>query len=248
MRLRAVLWFFGHDLSPGAANNAGMRFLRVSLVLLIVGLLISLATAWGCLRWIPSAPRQLPLGLPPKPNDPLVSRMAQYGSFDKFGVLPAGGYGWDLQMVLASDSKKSHLSRGNKQRQNYLVYVRAGWPWRCLDGEAWTLKGETSLHGAVAISSGPLAKSAGGGQVVYPLRPIWSGLLADTALFAGAIGAVWFGVVLIRHRRRREYGRCGHCGYDLRGQLAGNCRCPECGRPSPDVTRPAADSARESLT
>lgn len=248
MRPRAILWFLSHDLFPGAANNAGMRFLRVALVLLIVGLLISLATAWACLRWVPNASRQLPFRLTLKSKDPLVSRTARHGSFDKFGVFPAGGYGWDSQMVLASDSKKSHLSRGNKQRQNYFVFVRAGWPWRCLEGEARTLKGETSLHGAVAISSGPLAKSAGGGQVVYPLRPIWAGLLADSALFAAAIGAVWFGVVLIRRRRRSEYGRCGHCGYDLRGQPAGSRRCPECGRPSPDVTRPAADSARESLT
>ena len=45
--------------------------------------------------------------------------------------------------------------------------------------------------------------------------------------------AIWPTIWLVRHRRRRQPGRCPICGYDMRATPQ---RCPECG------TRPAANA------
>ena len=60
-----------------------------------------------------------------------------------------------------------------------------------------------------------------------PLAPIWPGLLANAAIYAGVFGMPWaFGI--LRRRARIRRGCCPRCGYDLRGGSTGPC--PECGR------------------
>jgi len=60
-----------------------------------------------------------------------------------------------------------------------------------------------------------------------PYKPVWSGLLIDTAVFAVAwlvTGAVFDAA---RRRWRLSQGQCPRCGYDLLG-IEGIC--PECGK------------------
>lgn len=60
-----------------------------------------------------------------------------------------------------------------------------------------------------------------------PLRPVWPGFAADTAVFAAAWLALLTAPPAVRAWNRRRAGRCVACGYDLRG---GDGRaCPECG-------------------
>ncbi|MBL9148279.1 MAG: hypothetical protein JNM94_06240 [Phycisphaerae bacterium] len=60
---------------------------------------------------------------------------------------------------------------------------------------------------------------------VLPLRPIWSGFVADSLIYATAVAAALMvpGVVRRWHRSRRNL--CVQCGYAV-GALP---RCPECG-------------------
>ena len=61
-----------------------------------------------------------------------------------------------------------------------------------------------------------------------PMKPIWSGIAADTAVYAGAF-LVIRRTVPIRSWWRRHRGVCVACGYDLHG-LPASARCSECGR------------------
>jgi hypothetical protein len=98
-----------------------------------------------------------------------------------------------------------------------------GWPVRALASEAWYFRDRPDeLRHNLQLSSRAT------GRVFLPLRPLWPGLAADTAIFAGVwtlfVGTPW----AIRRGVRRRRGRCPACGYDLRGQAAAGC--PECGR------------------
>jgi hypothetical protein len=124
----------------------------------------------------------------------------------------------------------------------------AGWPlpavWRSCAAEPRTstskpLPASTAGFGALATTSGRV------GSISLPYRPIWLGLAADSALFAGVwwwlMNAPGMGVAVIRAVR----GRCSACGYDLAGLPPvepGTVKCPECGHdgrePRPIRTRP----------
>jgi hypothetical protein len=73
---------------------------------------------------------------------------------------------------------------------------------------------------------------------LFPLIPIWPGLLADTALFAAAWAFALIGLPHLRAVRRRRKKLCEHCAYD-RHNIPHDSACPECGRPSTPAVEPA---------
>lgn len=60
-----------------------------------------------------------------------------------------------------------------------------------------------------------------------PLMPLWSGFLADSALFGATWFVMLFGPGMVRRGIRRRRGCCPMCAYDLRRNL--DAGCPECG-------------------
>ncbi|MCA9285385.1 MAG: hypothetical protein KDA22_09235 [Phycisphaerales bacterium] len=138
-------------------------------------------------------------------------------------------------------------------REGYddVLTLASGWPWRALALEQWSRWSPPPVTGVLPVpfldsalpaataptgSNGPyayamrhcLAVTIGGHSVSLPLRPIWSGLVSDTVLFA----AIWFGafaaVPFVRRRVRGWRGRCPVCGYSRTGRTD-DARCPECG-------------------
>jgi hypothetical protein len=106
--------------------------------------------------------------------------------------------------------------------------LQRGFPFRCVEGDAWELAGSGvwTVHGMWRI------ERLAGTPIDLPYRILWTGLLADGAI-AGAV--VWIlaclpGAVEAALRRRR--GRCGRCGQTL----AGSVTCPECGLAAPAGT------------
>jgi hypothetical protein len=96
---------------------------------------------------------------------------------------------------------------------------------RLADARGWPLP---SLYSVTerALSAN---KSVHGGFAVFdsilPLRPVWSGLLLDSAFFA-FVAALLCAPLAIRRFRRLWQSRCVKCGYPI-GQSR---RCTECGR------------------
>jgi hypothetical protein len=109
-------------------------------------------------------------------------------------------------------------------------FVEAGWPFTALWG--WSMS-ESGLPDARDEASGiievPMLRSLHGqtDQTDLPYLPVWSGLAANTAVFALVWWCLVSGPPLLRRKWRRRRGHCPACGYDLRAS-AGK-PCPECG-------------------
>jgi len=65
--------------------------------------------------------------------------------------------------------------------------------------------------------------------MVLPYRPLWDGLIINTAVFATAIGLLVLGPTALRARKYRRRGGCPACGYPRGASSV----CTECGEPLP---------------
>lgn len=94
-----------------------------------------------------------------------------------------------------------------------------GWPMRAL---ASSVEGPRSVAPqptwCIVLDDGPRWRT-------LPLRPLPSGFLVNTALYAALAGVPVLPFAIRRASRHRR-GRCLACGYPLGGAL----RCSECGR------------------
>jgi hypothetical protein len=119
---------------------------------------------------------------------------------------------------------------------------------RCVKAAGWPLLAfYTEQSGTPQFTpSGTWIVSAPGGSVpppssprpgsgatmqILPLRPIWTGLLADSVFYA-CLGGVLYWVTVFPRRFFRElsrlrHGRCIQCGYQLGYDFGRGC--PECG-------------------
>ena len=97
---------------------------------------------------------------------------------------------------------------------------------------------EVNLMGAAYTVRGGLPLSGSGMQIqptaqvfkirALPLRPIWLGIIVNTALYALIWSALLLGFATLRRWRRRRANRCPSCAYDMTG-LSATTPCPECG-------------------
>ena len=106
----------------------------------------------------------------------------------------------------------------------------AGWPLRAVYTQI-TFDGRLNRNVSpnyIVEQRWAIRWTSGSRDWVLPYRPLWTGLLANTALYAAA----WTPLVLLpgavaRWRRARQ-GRCMRCGY-ARAGLKADAACPECG-------------------
>ena len=129
--------------------------------------------------------------------------------------------------------------------------MRFGWPALCFEAQgAVNTKNERangSLPSAIkgAFTSRVIDRSKYfkgkeaspmAGFVWFPYRPIWSGLIVNTLLFAFVIFVCVTTIRAIRHGSRMLRGRCPICNYELAFDFSDGC--PECGwRKEPTTTR-----------
>ncbi len=106
-----------------------------------------------------------------------------------------------------------------------------GWPALAAWYEVLPVPGDGIVR-VDGIKGGlPLSKADGSVSVrdfrCMPLRPIWRGVVTNTAVYTGLWLLPLVVVPRLRLKRRVRKGWCGWCGYDLLGEVGGGC--PECG-------------------
>lgn len=115
----------------------------------------------------------------------------------------------------------------------YTIHVRAGWPLVVAEGQMWERRIESQgrlipetrrVHGAVLLN--PNRKGLQRYRL-FPFSPRLPGLILNSLVYAGVLGAAGHAGSKLIRRRRRRHGLCPGCGYRLEGH-AGH-HCPECG-------------------
>jgi len=121
------------------------------------------------------------------------------------------------------------------EESHYFVIECWGWPCRTIWG--WKYDGMSRPMGSISAAT----TSAGGGDLlpilfpsqagparrILPFYPLWSGLLANVAIFSAMWLLLFRGVRVWKRVLRVRKGVCVACRYDLRGSVSG--MCPECG-------------------
>lgn len=75
------------------------------------------------------------------------------------------------------------------------------------------------------ITQTMLVIDGGTRSFLFPFRPIWFGLIANSVFWGAFVFIVRMLPPWIESLLRRRRGLCLHCAYPLRGAR----RCPECG-------------------
>ncbi|MFT3686589.1 MAG: hypothetical protein QM783_17010 [Phycisphaerales bacterium] len=119
-------------------------------------------------------------------------------------------------------SSRLMLTQSNERQATYNGFS-AGWPCRSFRGCDYLTAGVQTSVPAPLVSV-PAWIKAGGVQV--PVEPRWTGLIANTLIFAAPVALAWSAVTAWSTSRRRRRGQCLHCGYCASGLPV----CPECGR------------------
>ncbi|MFZ4576147.1 MAG: hypothetical protein ACOYN0_17315 [Phycisphaerales bacterium] len=122
-----------------------------------------------------------------------------------------------------------------------------GWPFRCLRS---SVRVPTTPGGGGPVYQDQLMLSPtfrpSGLAASLPLRPIWTGLLGNTAFWLLAWGVWRHGGARVRATARRRRGVCTECGYDLKGDYSTGC--PECGWGRPAERKLNGGAASENFT
>jgi hypothetical protein len=130
------------------------------------------------------------------------------------------GWGLTIQDILVK-------AAANGRRATWLGDAR-GWPKRAL----WCEITVTSSTPAFGVEGGLALSDPAKARILtfraLPYRPIWSGLVIDSACFGGA----WSVLLLFRPVRawlRARRGHCPRCNYSLAPSGGAAAGCPECG-------------------
>ena len=220
------------------------RWLFAILVLLLIGAVVNVLVAWGCVRFLSATVHSNSLDSAVGSTQSAAQWWQSHrpGDFRTDFQLRYGKTGFGIARTVYVGKSPLPLDFAEYYFEA-AVRHRAGWPMLSLQGEKWCTKHHTSvgdLNDRVTIEAslrwGWEADASPGVPIdaflpLYPLLPIWPGFLVNTVFYAWVVFLIFFALVYwplngprrIRRHLRRKRGHCPMCGYDLRGVPEGGC-------------------------
>ena len=151
---------------------------------------------------------------------------------------------WFRASIIESDPHVDSMLRWDHVAQTF-----AGWPFRSFSGHRWQGRSLALDHldpdgrryalqpdslprrGDVYRSAVPISRDrpTGGRGGLLPLRPVWPGFAANTALYGAALSVLAAALVGLRRFARVRRRRCPACAYPMSDSPV----CTECGKPLP---------------
>jgi hypothetical protein len=195
-----------------------VAFRHPVLLLLVVGAMLNIGTAWAC---ICSAPTSWVtyggggLSWPQRPPNHWPAPTA---------TISRGGFGWGC--VAASHQSLIGKQVAEAVPGEYMEFYRAGWPCASLAAlRQLELPSDLDPKRIVNEWDGRLSRATN--QRPLPARPLWSGFLANTLLYALVSYVVWRATrrLYLWRNSRLARGLCPSCGYPA----GSSARCSECG-------------------
>jgi hypothetical protein len=195
------------------------RKIRTVIVFLLLGAIVNVAVAWSA-EFVPSL-WKVGYGFTYFPDD---EARALWDSM-KADDWPEdwGGVSRERSLTETEDQVgvRTGLGRPGIGRALHIFRLRHGFPMRSLEGFARIDRKTTDLQG--------------GSETFYliddrlPYRPLFVGTLVNTAFYALVLWLPFFGIGVLRRRRRIRRGLCPSCGYPMGTSGV----CTECGRELP---------------
>lgn len=111
-----------------------------------------------------------------------------------------------------------------------VVDIEAGWPWKSLRHfDRTELTNVKFMQQYLSFRNQPRIASADADGFLLPTRPILSGFVLNSLLYAAVLWVVFVGVPASRRYIRLRRGLCPRCGYPI----GASDRCSECGAALP---------------
>lgn len=232
-----------------------MRRVLIRIVLLlIIGVVINIAIAWGLAVRPENKPGPIPQINIVRKNIGTFYWTTQDGFYRSLQffegetrVAEENGYFWGYgKTALTTEEFNellpiwSQLAHGfpTTDVENATRYeeTASGWPLLSMCYQRWQIgQRDWSQMGVLEIPKSWIHDTSKFDSLQrrreLPLIPIWPGFYINTLLYACVAWLVFFApftaLRFTKRARRRRNGWCLQCGYDLRG--ATNVTCPECG-------------------
>lgn len=217
---------------------------------LLLGAVINIGVAWGCIRWSSSDASEL---YKATRHDRTWWRRHAPATFNGSAsdVCKSDGFGVVATTRGAPEFSLEQINGVPTITPRWMVAqeIRIGWPFQTFSGERWTrcramLGPPVIEHKTVytwSQSLGPALLSSNDVQEwkLLPLRPLLIGFALNGIFYAVLLWLFASGPLVLRRFSRGNRGHCAICGYDLRYNFANGC--PECGwrRKETDAEQPA---------
>jgi hypothetical protein len=220
--------------TPGPGSRRTRRTAAKVAVFLLLGAVVNVAVAWGCVAWCSTN------SVGPIDHQPVIDWFnanlpdSTATRWDVAICSQFSGRGLDTVWAAAAGLQNGD-DPSNPQRMVMAHRYRAGIPYLSVEGEEWDFwnvlqDGRPGPHsfvirGLLASVQGGALRAIKGYDSCYPYRPFLLGFAINTLFYGGILWLLFAAPFALRKWRRGRKGLCPACAYPVGTSEV----CTECG-------------------